>query len=245
MPDDIQTPVVPETPAASVAEPSGWAGELATLDKEEWYSKLDEPVRKTVRSGYEARLKNYEKGVQAKVTSTNAEKKALEERVAKAERNARLYEVLNSGEDDPRLSEYEAKIKDAEARLAEHEAKYGEATAERDSYKTRWEEHEAKQREAEAAVIFDKHKDIMDDDAAFAKFSRLLQAEMDPEEAAAVVHALYPGLGDKAVPKDVALMSKGDGTPNHLPLVDKTLTFREKLERQAEKNWNLHNGSGN
>ena len=37
------------------------------------------------------------------------------------------------------------------------------------------------------------------------------------------------------------MMSKGDGTPNHLPIVDRTLSFREKLERAADKNWKLHN----
>lgn len=245
---DINEQVDPAAlPATSESNPvpqgSGWAGELATLDKEEWYTKLDEPTRTTLRTGYESRLKNIEKGYTAKVTAENATRKELEARVAKAERNAKLYEVLGAGEPDPRLTEYEQKLADAESKLAEHEAKYGEVSTERDSYKTRWEEHEAKEQEQQAAAIYEKHKDIMSDDTAFAKFHKLLSADMDAEEAAQIVHALYPDLGDKKVPRDVSLMSKGDGTPNHLPLTDTTLTFREKLERAAGKNWDLYNKS--
>jgi len=198
-----QTPPNDQAPAPESEAPA-WNGELTALEKEQWYSALDEPVRKSLRSGVETRLKNYERGVSQKMQTWASEKKDLESRLARAERSYKLYEQLAQGEEDPRVAEHAGRVAELEKQLAE-------LTGDRDSWKSKLEAREQAEAEAEARKIIEAHQDIMTNEDAYRKFHRLISAGMEADEAAGMVRAVMPGLGSTKPPKDVELMSRGDG----------------------------------
>jgi len=238
MPPNTETNTETNT-GATVVDPAkvedkgdtpAWAGELQTLDKQTWYTALPEDARKTLRSGYEARLRNVEQGVNGKMQSWSTEKKDLEGRISKAERTAKLYETLVHGEDDPRVAEKEAELATLKTQLQA-------LTGERDDFKGKWESHSQKQVDADAQKIYEEHKAIVDNDEAYAEFDKLLRADVPVDRAAKMIHALYPALvADKVeVPDAVDLMSPGDGAHGHTDTGDAGLSLNQKVQRMAER----------
>ena len=133
-------PDAPPTDSAPAADSSpAWAGDLEALDREPWYTALSEDVRTPLRSGYEARLRTYERGVQEKfrvhaderrahqeaVRAWEAEKathaterEAEKQRLTEAERRANLYDKIFAGEEDPRIAESAKAAEEWEAEKA-------------------------------------------------------------------------------------------------------------------------------
>jgi flagellar motility protein MotE (MotC chaperone) len=236
--DETQTQVAPQEVAPQESQPQQesppWSGELTALEKEQWYAGLDENTRKALRGGVETRLKAYEKGVQSKLQTWSAEKKDLETRISRAERASKLYEQLAQGEEDPRVAEADAKLASLQEQLAS-------LSGERDTYKTRLEQREVAEAQAEAQKVLDAYPDIMGDEAAFGRFHRLLSAGMDTDEASRVVRALHPDLEvAPKIPKDVALMSRGDGASGRAEVPGAVLPWKDRLDAAAAKAMRLH-----
>lgn len=209
-----------------------WNGELSALEKEQWYASLDEGMRKNVRSGVETRLRNYEKGVQSKLQSWSQEKKDLESKLSRAERAQKLYETLSQGEEDPRVAEHQARADELQRQL-------DQLVSERDGYKTKWEQREEAEAKATAQRIFDEHTDIMSNDAMSEKFIKLLTAGLEPEEAAAMVRAVVQEASPK-VPKDVALMGRGDMPSGRSDAGIVPGDWRSRVDEAASKALRLH-----
>lgn len=218
-----------------VSEAPAWSGDLTALEKEQWYAGLDEPTRNALRSGVETRFKNYEKGITQKVQSFAQEKKDLEARIAKSERAMKLYEQLAQGEEDPRVAE-------ADAKLAELQAQLEALTGERDQYRTKYEEREHAENHAAAQKLAETYADIMANDAAAERFLKLMRAEIEPDEAARMVHALHPDLSDspEKLPNDIALMSRGDGSSGKTQIPSSAYSLREQISLAVAKAARLH-----
>lgn len=239
-----------ETSNAPVAEPvatapvadaaPAWASDLAALDREDWYTKLPEEVRPTIRGGLEARLKTWDKGYQTKFQTLAEERKAWESEKTKMARDAQLFDSLFKGEEDPRVSE-------SATRLAELEANLAALTAERDSFKTKWETHDAAEQDKEATRIAEKFRDIIElKDGngklpAWQKFCALMETEQFTEdEAAQIVRPMFK-LGQTVRPLTKALDLAGDGTSRAIQVeqdeddLPMAVAVRRAGERAARK----------
>ena len=154
MADNVSTESESDKQSQESATPA-WATDLSKVDSEEWFTRLPEDIRPTVRSGLESRLQDYDRGYQSKFQSLANDRKSWESEKTEMERNSKLFSELFSGNEDPRVAESAQKLADLEKKLAE-------LTAERDGYKTKWDSHEKEEIEREADRVIEKFKDVID-----------------------------------------------------------------------------------
>jgi hypothetical protein len=171
------------TQDAGSSEPS-WTGDINSLEKADWYSGLDQSIQQAIRGGIESKLKDYDSGYQKKFRTLAEERKAFEEREqALKEQQAAIEAMLYGEQGDPTVKsreEYEAKLKaETEARAA-LEAKFNE--------------QRAMVEEQAAAQLVDyierEAPEIMQDDAGFERYCKLLEAGIPADEALTMARAL-------------------------------------------------------
>lgn len=178
-----------------------WNGELDALDKLPWWSTVPEAARTNLRSGYESKVKNLEKGYQEKYRGAAEERKKLEAERKEVENQRRRVDLLQAmyGGDEAKAAAIEAELTELR------------------SYKTASEKRAAEQYEAavkaEEEKISASYGDILKNDEAAGFFERLVAADIDLEEAAQIVRAKFPSAAPEKDPWDRAtkVVSKGDG----------------------------------
>ncbi len=217
-----ETEVQPSSEPADDAAPSvfDWNGELDSLAKADWYTRLDEPTRNTLTRGFETKYRNFERGYTKSFQETASKRKEIERRESKLREDEQRVQRWLTGDADPmaekqaeidRLKaahdaalstlrdEYEQSVRKA---ADEWTGKYGTAERERDELRQRLEsfEYEAKQaeeRQVESAVdeieswMKEEASDIYDNDEAFGNFLALVTFGTDPETAVKMVRSVY------------------------------------------------------
>ena len=217
-----ETEVQPSSEPADDAAPSvfDWNGELDSLAKADWYTRLDEPTRNTLTRGFETKYRNFERGYTKSFQETAAKRKEIERRESKLREDEQRVQRWLTGDADPmaekqaeidRLKaahdaalstlrdEYEQSVRKA---ADEWTGKYGTAERERDELRQRLEafEYEAKQaeeRQLEAAVtevedwLKSEADDVYGNDEAFYDFCVLVTGGKDPETAVRMVRAVH------------------------------------------------------
>lgn len=219
----------PEAPAEP-DEPT-WSGEPAHLEQEAWFSGLDDAGRASVKSGYEAKVKNLERGWHSKVQGLADRRKEIEARekaaadmTAKAEQALRDAHLIWYKKDDeqPIVAEREKRIAELESELSElrdFRTNRERADAERAALESERaiDEDESWLKENAAWVLDDEN--IPDDDPrkeadlerlmAWAQFART----HGREKAVALVEALglRPAPTKEPLPPDIRAASGGGG----------------------------------
>lgn len=211
-----------ESLSAEEAPPSvfDWNGELDSLTKADWYTRLDEPTRNTLTRGFEQKYRNFERGFTKSFQETAKQRKEIERREAALRDQELKIQRWLTGDADPMAEkqreidtlkaahdaalnalrdEYEQSVRKA---AEEWTGKYGTAERERDELRQRLEafEYEAKQaeeRQLEAAVtevedwLKSEATDVYENDEAFYNFCVLCTGGTDPETAVRMVRAVY------------------------------------------------------
>ena len=217
-----ETEVQPSSEPAEDAPPSvfDWNGELDSIVKNDWFTRLDEPTRNTLTRGFEQKYRNFERGFTKSFQETAARRKEVERREAKLREDEQRVQRWLTGDADPMAEkqreietlkaahdaalqalrdEYEQSVRKASE---EWTGKYGTAERERDELRQRLEafEYEAKQaeeRQIEEAItevedwLKSEASDVYNHDEAFFGFCALTTAGFDPEAAVKMVRAQF------------------------------------------------------
>lgn len=217
-----ETEVQPSFEPAEDSAPSvfDWNGELDSLTKADWYSRLDEPTRNTLSRGFETKYRNFERGYTKSFQETASRRKEIERREAKLREDEQRVQRWLTGDADPMAEKqreidtlkaaHEAALQalrdeyDQSVRKAAEEwtGKYGTAERERDELRQRLEAFEYEARQAEERQIEDavtevedwlksEANDVYSNDQAFFGFCALTTAGFDPEVAVKMVRAEY------------------------------------------------------
>lgn len=204
-------------------KPPDWMTDLNAVEREDWYTALPEDVRPKVKLGIESRAKAWEKGFNQKFQEFSTHRKTYSERERAWEqekqelvRRASLFDSLMTGDDDPRIKDYETKVKEYETKLAE-------VASERDTYRTKYSEWEQREVEREADRFIASYGDIVGDEKAFGKMNALMSTgQFTEEEAAGVVRGMFDLKQEaKPLPKHMQLASPGGGPKvTHAPAGD-------------------------
>jgi hypothetical protein len=197
-----------------------WNGELDSLAKADWYTRLDEPTRNTLSRGFEQKYRNFERGYTKSFQETAKQRKEIERREAALRDQELKIQRWLTGDADPMAEkqreidtlkaahdaalsalrdEYEQSVRKASD---EWTGKYGTAERERDELRQKLEafEYEAKQaeeRQLDAAVtevedwLKSEASDVYENDEAFYNFCVLCTGGTDPETAVRMVRAVY------------------------------------------------------
>lgn len=180
-----------DTPPAAAASPASadWNGELDHLDKASWWGSVPAAAQTAFRTGYEAKIKNLEKGYQEKYRSVADERKALDARKAELDRQAERAELLASvaGQDPAALR----KVYDELAELR----------GVRDTYQAREQER-----------LQASYGDIIANDAAVTLFASLLDSGVDEAAAAAFARQQH-GLVKAQAPAAPTAQQPAQATP--------------------------------
>lgn len=214
---EVQPESEPVEEAPSVFD---WNGELDSLTKADWYTRLDEPLRNTITRGFEQKYRNFERGFTKSFQETAAKRKEIERRENQLREEERRIQRWLTGDADPmaekqaeidRLKaahdaalqtlrdEYEMSVRKA---AEEWTGKYGTAERERDELRQKLEafEYQARQAEeqqVEAAVtevedwLKSEASDVYNNDDAFYAFCVLCTGGLDPEDAVTMVRAKF------------------------------------------------------
>jgi hypothetical protein len=121
---DASEPIQPGTkepaapPAQEAATPDEWAGQLETIERQDWYQKVPEDIRDAIKRGIEETYKGFQRAHTSKSLSLADERKAFAEERRKQEESIREERRRVSrmlyGEEDPTAAvreEWEAKEK--------------------------------------------------------------------------------------------------------------------------------------
>jgi len=189
----------PVAPAAEAAPPTPWNGELEALEKLPWWQSVPETARSQFKGGYESKVKNLEKGYQEKYRGAAEDRKRLDaerKEVDGARRRAELLTAMYGGDE----SSADAVTKELEDLR---------------SFKTQSEQRESARFNAEVAAeevkITAAYGDILKNDAAAGLFERLVAADMDIDEAAAIVRGRHPTKEEAPDPWARAARAAGRG----------------------------------
>lgn len=255
----------PATGAAAADTGLGeWSGQVDTLDKEEWYTKLDEPVRTAIKGGVSKVARSLQ-GDYTKKTQDLAKQRAEAEVSlrAAAEKEARALRLLYGEEDPFKDSESRTAALTAEHKkivdglLADFEKKLAEAerakaaavdavTKDRDNAAAKVAAYERAAGEAEKAAVkarteetykklVETAPDIDAKDEAFDEFVRLLSVYDDFDKAVKLTRVSFP-LPEKAKepPAGVALMNLG-GSANVENTASEPENFFSLFENERRK----------
>jgi hypothetical protein len=245
--EDTQTPEtslptvdVPDAaPAENAPQLFDWNGELDALQKADWFSRVDEPIRNSVVRGFEQKYRNFERGFSKAFQDTATRRRDLDRKEATLRAQELEVQRWLTGDSDPMKTkqgeidqlktahdaafhalreEYEQNSRKA---VDEWTGKYSTLEQEREQYRQRVEqiEYQARQEEEarlDAAVtdvetwLTTEAKDVYDNDDAFYMFSVLCTGGADPEDAVMMVRAKY-GAPAKAepLPADLAMSNMG------------------------------------
>jgi hypothetical protein len=219
-----------------------WNGELDSLAKADWYTRLDEPTRNTLSRGFEQKYRNFERGYTKSFQETAKQRKEIERREAALRDQELKIQRWLTGDADPMAEkqreidtlkaahdaalsalrdEYEQSVRKASD---EWTGKYGTAERERDELRQKLEafEYEAKQaeeRQLDAAVtevedwLKSEASDVYENDEAFYNFCVLCTGGTDPESGGA--HGAC-GLRSARAP-EARGRPRGDGPDEHGP----------------------------
>lgn len=220
-----ETAPIGDTPAPpdSTPETSSWAGELASLDAEPWYTVLPEDVRPALRTGYENKLKNYDKGWQEKTRKVTEERQTWEKERQKlnseledTRRQTDLYGTIMKGHEDPRVTEFEKEQAAWATERAKIAAERGEWTKERKAFEERLAEQiaakeleykpvverlrtiEEREEATEEARIVAAYPDIIANDEARKLWIDLQLVSKVPEDRATLMVRAAFSLGEPA-----------------------------------------------
>lgn len=191
-----------QPPPAPAAE--SWNGEIESLEKQPWWPTLGDDVRNNFKSGYGNKVKNLERGYQEKYRTNADERKKLEADRAAFAAEQRRVQMLASlyGGDEEKANAIERELTELR------------------SYKTQTEQREAQRQAAAVAAeekrLTESYGDIFANETAAVLFERLATADMDLDEAAAIVRAKYPAApAPRPDPWDRATQtaSRGDQPP--------------------------------
>lgn len=236
---DSTTVVAPVDTSPPADTTPSWASDLAALDKEEWYTKLPEDVRPTIRTGLESRLKTWDKGYNQKFESLANDRKAWESERTKLEREAKLFGDLFAGNEDPRVAESATK-------LSELEQKLSALTAERDGYKAKVDTWERADIEKEADRVIEQYRDIIEYKAkgkdgkdvlpAWERFTALMETgKFTEEEAAGIVRPMFK-LSAKPLPASLDMAGDGTRKPTQVDDLDgEDVPMHVAVKRAAER----------
>ncbi len=219
--DDGVAAASESAPAEDAPSVFDWNGELDSLTKSDWFSKIgDDNLRNSLVRGFESKYRNFERGFTKAFQETAYRRKELERREAAIRENeARALRWL-SGDGDP-MAEKQAEIDrlkaahDAALDTLRHEyaqsvqksqdewtGKYGQAERERDELKSRLDQFEyearaAEERQVEEAVdeveswLKEEASDVYENDGAFYAFCVLVTGGLDPEDAVTMTRAKF------------------------------------------------------
>jgi len=177
----VTTPVTtPETTPVTT-----WNGEFESLESQPWYSTLSEDHRESLRSGYQNKISNYERGYQRKYQELAEQRKSHEneKRLLSETYREREQEIqrLLYGEGDP-TQEWQDKYKILEQQATEWKSKLDDIS------KTQNEQLvNALIEDAEANL-----PEIFNDDKLWDRYESLIFQGVPRDEAAQMVRALVP-----------------------------------------------------
>ena len=218
-----------EAPAAEGGEEApSWSGEIDGLTEAEWFSTLDPAVQESLKEGYSTKLKNYDKGYQAKFRELAEQRKAWETGkqadLAKIQQERKDFEALLYGDGDPMTTlkaQYERDQAAAQERIAALEGQL--------------QEQATKQNEQAADAIHNfieqNAQDIYTDDEAFGMVVDLLAAGIDHTKALKMVRATMTEAEEPS--KAVQAMSS-DSNPTATNEV-KTMDWREAAKEEMRR----------
>tara|TARA_R100000908_G_C3731174_1_gene130500 strand:- start:9 stop:965 length:957 start_codon:yes stop_codon:yes gene_type:complete len=179
------SPDVGET-TESAPEVFDWNGELESLRMEQWYNKLDEPLRKAIDGGFENKYNNWARGYQKKFDDLAKHKRQADKVLEQArEEQKRAVQWLH-GDADP-LVEMQSEIDNLKvAHTAALHALREQAESEHEKAKTSFgSDVEAAQKARDEAI--QKHIEVQTQLDEFNK--ELTEREVDELEAVLVKDA--------------------------------------------------------
>jgi hypothetical protein len=203
------------TEAAPSASTSGeWNGELESLAKSDWWSKVPNDLRSTIENGLKSKYSNWQRGYQSKFDEMKKgqqtweqERASLREEMNKVKENRDWFEKLLSSDDS---------ATEMQSKLAEMQKALDESTAGVNDWKGRYEalEMEIANREAETELekLKSNYPDIYEDykedengtpTGAFAEYLKLLEAGYETDRAARMVRAVMPQAPQPPGPRKV------------------------------------------
>jgi len=187
-----------EAAPSAAGTPSEWNGELESLAKSDWWSKVPSDLRSTIENGLKSKYGNWQRGYQSKFDEFEMEK---------VKQNRDWFEKLLSADDS--TTEMQSKLAEMEKALSEREAGIND-------WKGRYEalETEIANREAETELekLKSNYPDIYEDyredengtpTGAFAEYLKLLEAGYETDRAARMVRAVMPQAPQPPGPRKV------------------------------------------
>lgn len=202
------------TEAAPSASTSEWNGELESLTKTDWWTKVPDDLRSSIESGLKSKYSNWQRGYQNKFDefkkgqqTWEQERTQMRAEMEKVKQNRDWFEKMLSADDS--TAEMQGKLAELEKSLQEREAGIND-------WKGRYEalETEIANREAETELekLKSNYPDIYEDyredengapTGAFAEYLKLLEAGYETDRAARMVRAVMPQAPQPPGPRKV------------------------------------------
>ena len=203
-----------EAAPSAAGTPSEWNGELESLAKSDWWSKVPSDLRSTIENGLKSKYGNWQRGYQSKFdefkkgqSTWEQEREQMRAEMEKVKQNRDWFEKLLSADDS--TTEMQSKLAEMEKALSEREAGIND-------WKGRYEalETEIANREAETELekLKSNYPDIYEDyredengtpTGAFAEYLKLLEAGYETDRAARMVRAVMPQAPQPPGPRKV------------------------------------------
>ena len=205
-----------------------WSGELDSMTEAAWFASLDPAVQESLKEGYSTKLKNYDKGYQAKFRELAEQRRAWDASkqadLARIQRERKDLEALLYGEGDP-----------MDTLKTQYERDLAAARAETEALKEQMQAQAVQQNEQAADQIHDfiqkQAEDVYNDDEAFAMVVDLLAAGIDPNKALKMVRATMTEAEEPS--KGVRAMSS-DSNPGATAEV-KTLDWQAAVKEEVRR----------